>query len=107
MANMIQMMQKASQLKSRMQELQARLQDVQNQGSAGSGLVNCTVDGRLLLTGITIDPTLLNADDKEVVEDLIVAAVNDAQRRAQDLMKSETENLMKELGLPSNLDLPF
>lgn len=107
MANIVQMMQKASQMKQRMQEMQARVQKMEVSGTAGDGLVTCRVSGRFELKSIRIAPSLLNPQEAAMAEDLIVAAINDARRKAEKLMGDETEKIMTDLGLPPGLDLPL
>lgn len=107
MANMMQMMAKAQQFKGKMQELQQRVQDTDIDGSAGNGLVKCRVNGKFELKMLKIDSSIIKADDAEMMEDLVIAAVNDARARAEKLMSDETAKLMKDMGLPPNLGLPF
>jgi DNA-binding YbaB/EbfC family protein len=106
-ANIVQMMQKASQMKQKMQEMQARVQGMELTGEAGGGLVTCRVSGRFELKTIKIAPSLINPQEAEVMEDMIVAAINDARRKAEKLMGDETQKIMTDMGLPAGLDLPF
>lgn len=105
MANIVQMMQKASQMKQRMQEMQARVQKMEVSGEAGSGLVRCTVTGNFELKTLKVEPSLINPQEASVMEDLIIAAINDARRKAEKLMGDETQKIMKDLGLPADLPL--
>jgi hypothetical protein len=107
MANMMQMMQKAQKFKQQMEEMQARVQLMELDGSAGGGLVTCKVTGKFEMRSIKIDPSLIKADEAEVLEDLIVAAVNDARLKAEKTMADETEKLMRDMGLPPGMGLPF
>ena len=107
MANMIQMMQKASQMKQKMKEMQARVEQLEVTGEAGGGLVRCCVSGRFELRTLRIDPSVIRPQEAAVMEDMIVAAVNDARRKAEKLMGDETRKILTDLGLPPNLDLPF
>lgn len=107
MANFVQMMQKAGQMKQKMQDMQARVQQMELPGDAGQGLVTCTVNGRFELKSIKIAPSLLNPSEADVLEDLVVLAVNDARGRVEKLMSDETAKIMQELGLPANMGLPF
>jgi hypothetical protein len=70
-------------------------------------MVSATVTGRSTLRKVEIDPSLLTADEKEVLEDLIVAAINDAQGKAEARMQEETQKLMGGLQLPPGMKLPF
>lgn len=107
MANMMQMMQKANQFKSKMQALQERVNATDVPGSAGNNLVTCVVNGKFELKKLKVDPSIIKADDAEMMEDLIIAAVNDARAKAEKLMSDETAKLMSDLGLPPGLGLPF
>jgi hypothetical protein len=107
MANIVQMMQKASQMKQKMQEMQAKAEQMELVGEAGSGLVKCRVNGRYEIKSLKVDPSLINPKEAEVMEDMIVAALNDARRKAEKMMGDETQKIMNDLGLPKGLDLPF
>ena len=106
MANMMQMMAKAQKFKSQMQELQARIQATAVPGQAGNALVTCVMTGNVL-SKLKINPSIIKADDAEVLEDLVTAAVNDARAKAEQLMTEETQKLMADMGLPPGLGLPF
>lgn len=107
MVNIVQMMQKASQMKQKMQEMQERVQQMEMTGEAGGGLVKCRVNGRFELKSIKIDPSLINPQEAEMLEDTIVAAINDARKKAEKLMGDETQKIMTDMGLPKGMDLPF
>lgn len=103
----MQMMQKAQKVKVKMQEMQDRVQQMEMSGEAGQGLVTCRVSGRFELKSIKIDPSLLNPAEAEMLEDLIVAAVNEARQKAEKVMAEESEKLIKDMGLPAGMGLPF
>jgi nucleoid-associated protein EbfC len=105
--NFAQMMQKAQKFKQQMQEMQARVQATDIAGETAGGLVTCVMTGKYALKSIKLDPGVVKADEKDVLEDLIVAAVNDARNKAEKLMADETTKLMKDMGLPPGLDLPI
>jgi DNA-binding YbaB/EbfC family protein len=107
MTNFAQMMQKAQKFKQKMQDLQDRAQQMEVAGEAGQGLVKCRMTGKHELKAIKIDPSVIKAEEAEVLEDLVLAAVNDARARAEKMMADETGRLMQEMGLPPNMDLPF
>lgn len=107
MTNFAQMMQKAQKFKQKMQELQDRAHQMEVQGEAAQGLVTCRMTGKHELKAIKIDPSVIKAEEADVLEDLVVAAVNDALARAQTIMTDETSKLMSEMGLPPNMELPF
>lgn len=107
MANFAVMMQKAQKMKQRMGEMQEQLGDLVCDGETGGGVVKATVNGKFELKSIKIDPSVVNADDVEMLEDLVLAAVNDARTKAQQSVEEETQKIMSELGLPPGMGLPF
>jgi DNA-binding YbaB/EbfC family protein len=107
MNNFAQMMQKAQKFKQKMSELQDRARETEVSGAAGRGLVTCKMNGKHTLTALAIDKSLIDPVQSETLEDLVMAAVNDASANVETRMKEETEKLMRELGLPPNMDLSF
>ena len=107
LGDMAKMMKAAQDMQAKMAEVQAELGRTIVLGEAGAGLVKarCTAKGEL--TGLDIDPSILVASEKEVVEDLIVAAIKDAQAKAADRNKQEMAKLTEGLGLPPDMKLPF
>ena len=81
MTNIARLMKQAQEMQSKMAEMQAKLEAVEISGAAGGGMVTATLNGKGDLRGIKIDPALIVPADIEVLEDLIVAAVNDAKTR--------------------------
>lgn len=107
MTNFAQMMQKAQKFKQEMQLMQERVSAMDITGASAQGLVTCVVSGKHELKKIKIDPSVIKADEAEMLEDLIVAAVNDARAKAEKVMQTETEKLMSGMGLPPGMGLPF
>ena len=107
MKNLGSMMKQAQEMQSRMQEMQAQMENLEMQGSAGGGLVSVTITGKGELRRLDIDPSLVDPAEKEVMEDLIVTAVNDAKAKADERMRDETQKLMGGLQLPPGMKLPF
>ncbi len=107
MTNIIQMMQKAKKFKQEMQELQERVQKMEVTGQAGNGLVTCVLTGRHEMKALKIDPSVIKAEEADVLEDLVMAAVNDARAKADKEMNEQTQKLVSDMGLPPNMDLPF
>ena len=99
------LMQQAQQMQARVQELQAELERTEIVGNAGAGLVKVTVNGRNEAHRVEIDPTLLKPEDKGVVEDLIVAAANDARSRVEGLVQERMRSLTGGLPLPPGFKL--
>ena len=111
MFNIQQMMQKAQVMQKKMAALQAELADVEVSGSAGGGLVRVVMTCKGALRDIAIDPSLVVASEKDMLEDMIKAACNDARAKADQKMAEETQKAMSDMGLPpgmlGNGGLPF
>ncbi|UXU74720.1 MULTISPECIES: YbaB/EbfC family nucleoid-associated protein [unclassified Paracoccus (in: a-proteobacteria)] len=107
MGDLSKMMEAAQQMQAKMAEMQEGLNRLTVTGEAGGGLVRATATAKGELTGLEIDPSIFRQEDKEVVEDLILAAIKDAQRRAQDKAGEEMQRVSRELGLPADLKMPF
>lgn len=87
------MMGKVKEMQTKMQEAQEKLGDITAEGEAGAGMVKVTVNGKKSLVKVKIEPELINPDDKEMLEDLIVAATNKALEKVEELAKTEMQNL--------------
>ncbi|MCQ0970278.1 YbaB/EbfC family nucleoid-associated protein [Paracoccus sp. TK19116] len=101
------MMQAAQDMQEKMAKMQEDLANVTVTGESGAGLVKATATAKGDLTALEIDPSIFVASEKEVVEDLILAAIHDAQRRAKDKSQSEMSKMTEGLGLPPGFKLPF
>jgi DNA-binding YbaB/EbfC family protein len=100
------MMQAAQEMQTKMTELQEELDRIEVTGESGAGLVKATCTAKGDLKALDIDPSIFKPDEKEVVEDLILAAIKEAQQKAQEKHKSEMERLTSEMGLPAGMNLP-
>jgi DNA-binding YbaB/EbfC family protein len=107
LGDMAGMMKKAQEMQTRMAEMQEELQKVTVTGESGAGLVKATATAKGELKALDIDPSIFNGDDKEVVEDLILAAIKDAQARAAERAQEEMGKITESLGLPKDMKLPF
>lgn len=107
LGDMAKMMKAAKDMQERMAALQEALTQIEVRGEAGAGLVTATASAKGVLTGLSIDPSILVASEKEVVEDLIVAAIKDAQAKAAARGQQEMARLGESLGLPPDFKLPF
>jgi nucleoid-associated protein EbfC len=107
MKNLGDMMKQVQAMQSRMAGMQAKLEQATVTGQSGGGLVRVTLNGKGVMTGIVIDASLLKADEKEIVEDLVVAATNDARTRSEALMAEEMKSVTGGLALPPGMKLPF
>ncbi len=107
LGDMAKMMKAAQEMQTKMAELQDQLDTMTVVGESGAGLVRATATAKGELTGLDIDPTIFNPDEKEVVEDLILAAIKDAQAKAAARSQEEMRRLSETLGLPADMKLPF
>ncbi|KAA9005268.1 YbaB/EbfC family nucleoid-associated protein [Histidinibacterium aquaticum] len=107
LGDMAKMMKSAQEMQTKMAELQEELARMEVTGESGAGLVKATSTVQGELTGLDIDPSIFDPNEKEVVEDLILAAIKDAQSRAQEKMQSEMGKLTEGMGLPPGMKLPF
>lgn len=107
LGDMAKIMKQAQEMQSKMADAQAKLDDITVEGEAGAGMVKATVSAKGDLRALSIDPTLFNPDDREVVEDLIVAAVKDGQAKAAEKSQEEMGKITEGLGLPEGMKLPF
>ena len=98
MFDMMKMMGKVKEMQAKMKEAQDKLEFIEETGEAGAGMVKATVNGKKSVISIDIDESLLNKEDKEMIQDLTVAAINNAMEkadiRAKEEIKKSTEGLM-------------
>lgn len=106
LGDMGKMMKAAQQMQQKMADLQQELETITVTGESGAGLVKATATAKGTLTGLHIDPSIFSAEDKEVVEDLILAAIKDVQTRAQERSREEVQKVTESLGLPPGMNLP-
>ena len=107
LGDMGKLMKQAQEMQSRMADVQGRLDAIEVTGEAGAGLVRVTATAKGEVRRLSIDPSLFVPEEREVVEDLIVAAVQDAQARAVEAAQAEMAKLTEGLELPPGLKLPF
>ena len=107
LGDMAGMMKKAQEMQTKMAEMQDDLANISVTGESGAGLVKATATAKGELTALDIDPSIFNGDDKEVVEDLILAAIKDAQAKAQERAQEEMGKLTEGMGLPKDMKFPF
>ena len=105
MADFLGMMKQAAQLQSKMQALQAELDTIEVEGVAGGGMVSVRLTAKGDLKGVKIDESLYTAQEKEIIEDLLVAAHADARRKAEDVMQEKMKALTGGLQLPPGMNL--
>ncbi|MCL6282322.1 YbaB/EbfC family nucleoid-associated protein [Ruegeria sp. 2012CJ41-6] len=107
LGDMAKMMKSAQELQTKMTDMQEELHNIMVVGESGAGLVKATASAKGELKALDIDPSIFNGDDKEVVEDLILAAIKDAQSKASDRAQAEMAKLTEGMGLPADMKLPF
>ena len=107
MKNLGQMMKQAQEMQTKMQEMQDSLANVEVTGASGGGMCQVTLTGKGAARRVKIDSSLVVQDDVEVLEDLILAAINDARTKVEEKSQEEMQKLTGGLGLPPGLKLPF
>ena len=105
MADFLGLMKQATQLKSKMEEMQAELDQIMVEGTSGGGMVTVTLSAKGDMRGVRIDASLIKPDEKEIVEDLIVAAHADARRKSETLLAEKMKGLTGGLPLPPVMKL--
>jgi len=105
MADFMGLMKQAAQLQSKMQALQDELATIEVEGAAGGGVVTVTLTAKNELKRVHIDPSLLKPDEKEILEDLLVAAHTEARRKAEGVMQEKMKDLTGGLPVPPGLKL--
>ncbi|MBX7146306.1 MAG: YbaB/EbfC family nucleoid-associated protein [Alphaproteobacteria bacterium] len=107
MKNLGSMLKQAQQIQNKMSEMQNELDKMEVTGSAGGGMVQIVISGKNNVRSIQIDPQLLKSEEKEILEDLIVAAFQDAKTKVEALASAEMAKITGGLPLPPGFKLPF
>ena len=107
MVNLGNMMKQAQQLQKKMAEAQDKLNDIEVEGLSGGGLVKVTATAKGNIKRIDIDDSIIKSDEKEVLEDLIVAATNDAKEKGEAAAQEQMKSITGGLPLPPGMKLPF
>jgi DNA-binding YbaB/EbfC family protein len=107
MKNLGQMMKQAQEMQSKVAKMQEDLAHAEVSGAAGGGMVQVTMNGKGELRGVKIDPALVVPDEVEILEDLIVAAANEAKAKVEALVQEEMQKITGGLNLPAGMKLPF
>ena len=107
MVNLGNMMKQAQELQKKMSEAQEKLNLIEVEGNSGGGVVKVVSTAKGEIKKIDLDESLLNPEDKEMTEDLIVAAINDAKKKAETAMQEEMKSVTGGLPLPPGMKLPF
>ena len=107
MKNLGQMMKQAQEMQSKMNEMQDKLSEMEVIGSSGAGMIDVTLSGKNDVRKIKIDPTVINPNDTEVLEDLIIAAFNDAKSKVEIKVNDKMSEMTGGINLPPGFKLPF
>src|SRR5260221_12245319 len=105
MADFLGLMKQAAELKSKMEAMQAELDQMEVEGTSGGGLVTVKLSGKGEMKGVKIDDTLMQPSEKEILQDLIVAAHTDARRKAETLLQEKMQSVAGGLPLPPGMKL--
>ncbi|MEM1376003.1 MAG: YbaB/EbfC family nucleoid-associated protein [Pseudomonadota bacterium] len=107
MKDLMGLMSKAKEMQQKMADMQAEMETMTAEGTAGGGMVSVTLTGKGQLQGLKIDPSVFKEDDVEILEDLIIAAHGDAKGKIEALMQEKTAEMTSGLPLPPGMKLPF
>ena len=107
MTNISQIMKQAKVMQEKMAEVQKKIEETEVEGNSGGGVVSVIMDGKHNLKKIKIDPNLIDKNEIEVLEDLIVAAVNDATKKIAENMSNQLGSISGGMNLPPGMKLPF
>lgn len=105
MADFSKILEQAQQMQGRLEKIQEELAGMSVSGSSGGGMVTVDADGKGQITKVRVDPSIVNASDVEMLEDLLLVALRDAQQKSADLAKQEMSRLTGGMGLPFKLPL--
>ncbi|MCC5979504.1 MAG: YbaB/EbfC family nucleoid-associated protein [Salinarimonas sp.] len=105
MKDLMGLMKQAQAMQERMQTMQAEMDEIEVEGQAGGGAVKVTMSAKGMMRGVSIDASLMNADEKEIVEDLVVAAVNDARAKGERQVQERMAEITQGLPLPPGMKL--
>ena len=107
MKNIGAMMKQVQEMQTRMADMQARLETLTVSGQSGAGLVKVSLSGKGVMVGLEVDPSLLKPEEKEMLEDLVIAAHRDAKSRMDAMVAEEMKQVTGGLPLPPGFQLPF
>ena len=107
MKDLMGLMSKAKEMQEKMQAMQEELANLEVEGSSGGGLVTVTLNGKGIMTCLNIDPGLFKEDETDIVEDLVLAAHNDAKVKVEEETARKTQELTAGLPIPPGMKLPF
>jgi len=105
--NIQKMMKQAQEMQNKISSMQAKLEEEESEGSSGGGMVRVVMNGKGAVKKLTIDKSIIDPNDKEMLEDLIVAAFNDAKTKVETNMNDQMSKITSGLALPPGMKLPF
>ncbi|MBE7183182.1 MAG: YbaB/EbfC family nucleoid-associated protein [Methylobacterium mesophilicum] len=107
MKDLLGLMGKAKEMQAKFQSMQEEIANLEATGSSGGGLVSVTLSGKFEMRSLKIDPSLVKPDEAEILEDLVLAAFNDARGKVEAEMQEKTQSLTAGLPIPPGMKLPF
>ena len=107
MNNMSQIMKQAKAMQEKMAEMKKKIEETEIEGSSGGGAVKIVMNGKHEVKNLFIDPSIVNSDEKEVLEDLIIAALNDVNKKIAENTNDQLGSISGGMGLPPGLKFPF
>ena len=107
MNNRSQIMKQAKAMQEKMAEMQKKIEETEIEGSSGGGAVKIVMNGKHEVKNLFIDPSIVNSNEKEVLEDLIIAAINDVNKKIAESTNDQLGSISGGMGLPPGLKLPF
>jgi len=107
MKDMMGLMKQAQAMQAKMQDMQAEMDRIDVEGQSGGGLVRVTLSAKGMMKSVVVDPSLMKPEEKEILEDLIVTAHEDARKKAERVMEEKMKAVTAGLPLPPGMKLPF
>ena len=107
MKDIMGLMSKAKEMQEKMQAMQEELANLEVEGTSGGGMVKVTLNGKGVMTNLDIDPSLIKEDEGDIIEDLVMAAHNDAKVKVEEETARKTQELTAGLPIPPGMKLPF
>jgi DNA-binding YbaB/EbfC family protein len=107
MVNVNQIMKQAQMMQKKVAEMQEKMAITEYKGSSGGGMVNVTINGKSEIVSLKIDPSIVNVDEVEMIEDLIIAAFNEAKKKSDAESEGSMSGMLGGMGLPPGFKMPF
>ena len=107
MKDIMGLMKQAKEMQAKMETMQSEMGDVTAEGTSGGGLVSVTLNGKGMMVSVSVDPSLLKEDEGDIVEDLVIAAHNDAKGKVEEIVAEKTREMTAGFPVPPGMKLPF